>query len=1338
MKRFVVAILGAAGTLAAFGAQYFVDADNGNDGWNGEAAVHQEGTSVGPKRTIQAAVGLADGTTATTISVAPGVYGADQGATSVDGNGTLNRLVIDKANVTIVATGGKEDTHIVGARDDSVAFGQGPNAVRCIYVKTVAPATLYQGIVIKGFTIRDGATYGAGTGANGGAMFCESDSGSRTDKGGALLVDCVVSNCVATRGAALYRGAAYRTLIADNHATCGVRSGGSATDFGSLKSCIVANNHGGCALWSPVAVVGCTVYGNSDGVIGNRYNTDSVFNCLLISNVGNNGFVTGGTDANAPGVVSSVVAGAANLPVTSGGTKSGAGIRDEQCVSTALGDVRLFSDSDAVGAGDASLLTKVKLPTGYEETDYFGQALPSAGVIDAGAVQAAPVARPATRLVRFKDAAFTVDGRLAGPETYFYESDDAPWPKAYELGVRFSSGERCYCVYIDGEARGNYTYNRPLRYDGRVSVVLPPVSNVLSDVVIRARAASRVAYANPDATKASDSYDGLAAAYDGTHGPKLTLQAAAVVATASGNYGLVLAASGVYDKGGAAGPSGEGGQTNRVYVGKTVGIIAQDGPGTATIKGAPDPVTGTVGPGAIRAAWLVRDSYVQGFKITSSYGNGEEKYYSKAAVYMGSGDGSKIVDCEVCGNYAWTAPGMFYGTAERTTFHDNHALCAASGSIFEFGWLVSCVCYDNEIPGDGDSALLKNSARLYGCTVDAGGAKLSTDWSTVRGNAIVNAVTASSAGTDNLVNRDCHFANAADHDYRIGASSPAVGRVTAEHFAQKDYSLYVTGDIDGRALAVTADGAVTAGAYHTALPYAVFLPADGSVEVTGGARVGTNVLAGPIEVTVEAKDTTRPFAGILRNGESLGAAWSQRVSLSGTETVEIVADYGTNWYVNVATGADANGGGSAANPKASLKGAAQHAASGDVIHVARGTYRTETMLHDKKCDYNTTEITIPARLWIKQGVSVVSDEGADVTFIEGAAATDGTDAGLGADAVRGVVMDNNTRLVGFTVTKGHTGTTYGEYDDCTGGGIIAKSYVSSVVENCVISNNAALRSGGAHKCRLVNCRILDNVATRAGSVGRECAYVQCLIDGNVGTNAVMYYSIMDFCTVGAGNVLPSGKSTEVIIDNLNNKNPVRNCLLLSPKVHEWVTNLQHCAFIAGAVKNVSATVDCISTNAEALAVDAEYRPVVGSNAAIDAAVSDPADVPSADLSGFQRVMNGAVDVGALEADWRPAYARKLCGGRFACLSAEPCVRLTDDGVALNGGSLALRTVQDVPPGGLPLNVAWQGSLQMTLDGVSVDPASATGLGPGLHDIAFAGEAEILRCRIQRGLIMSVR
>ena len=95
-----------------------------------------------------------------------------------------------------------------------------------------------------------------------------------------------------------------------------------------------------------------------------------------------------------------------------------------------------------------------------------------------------------------------------------------------------------------------------------------------------------------------------------------------------------------------------------------------------------------------------------------------------------------------------------------------------------------------------------------------------------------------------------------------------------------------------------------------------------------------------------------------------------------------------------------------------------------------------------------------------------------------------------------------------------------------------------------------------------------------------------------------------------------------------------------------------------------------------------------------------------DCAGFQRVYNGAIDVGAHEYDWRGDFAGKLSGEkRFSVAEATPGVTNAVDGVVLSAGAESVTLVWRGKCAGrasLLVSVDGEGELEVKVGGVKVE------------------------------------
>lgn len=247
-------------------------------------------------------------------------------------------------------------------------------------------------------------------------------------------------------------------------------------------------------------------------------------------------------------------------------------------------------------------------------------------------------------------------------------------------------------------------------------------------------------------------------------------------------------------------------------------------------------------------------------------------------------------------------------------------------------------------------------------------------------------------------------------------------------------------------------------------------------------------------------------------------------------------------------------------------------------------------------------------------------------------------------------------------------------------------------DNVVISN-LTLTGGATHDSSDGNDRPENNGGGVYVANGRTgIVIVDCIIDRNEGY-ATTYYPELASCTFGADNTQNGQQDgTAVIVDS----GDIRNCLFLgasralgkTDEAGEVIrTRFYDCVFSPKTKDNLDrqATaqdgnrvfVDASCTAATELAVTEGYTPVIGANAAIDAANAESYDAAlwgETDVYGNPRRVNGRrLDVGAVEADWKETYTKRI-GRRFTVTAADPEVELVEDGVSLPAGASLTATV----------------------------------------------------------------
>lgn len=373
--------------------------------------------------------------------------------------------------------------------------------------------------------------------------------------------------------------------------------------------------------------------------------------------------------------------------------------------------------------------------------------------------------------------------------------------------------------------------------------------------------------------------------------------------------------------------------------------------------------------------------------------------------------------------------------------------------------------------------------------------------------------------------------------------------------------------------------------------------------------------------------------------------------------------------------------GTPVGPKFTLKAGLGLAKSGDTVCVLPGHYR----------DSVVTNGAFLARAVVPDGVKLVSRDGRDVTFIHGAAAVavpdpdERTDAekacGLGADAVRCVHLKGSGSVFGFTLLDGHAvaagkGSQWGQ---CFGGGVYIEGTGFAV--DCVISNCFAVRGAAAYcgeRTRgLVNSIVTDCTGTASGSGVYKIGLWNCIV-GNISGS----YSLVDVdmynCTVKSSLLGNSGASqgwnTVLTGSDAGNNVMVNSCKPSSPhSKSDWSSPDNRTGLVL----------------ATQLLTDSADMPVFGKNVGIDNGnwfhytnnfPEVARDYMYLDAYGRKRVVNGALDVGAVEYDYFDTYACDLAAsGYFAVKSADVDIYRKTDGDAVVGVAI---------PVGSTLQGAW--------------------------------------------------
>ena len=1322
--------------LLSWAAEYFVDAKNGNDAWDGTSSNFVSGVT-GPKRTLQAAANLIKNHNGNIITVLPGVYD-EGGATYGADYSTTNRLCLAYKSVVVRSTGGKEVTHIVGASDSAYEDGCGPAAMRCV----MGPGS-DKGTVLIGFTLRDGHN-----GLN--------ESKNEDRGGGAInvsLYDCTISNCVAkSRGGAGNGCTFVRCRIIGN--TAGNSSCGMACNNSSLANCLVARNYGGATLSYTTKMVNTTVVANygGDPLLSITSGETTLWNCFLAGNYnGQNGF---GSAGNAQTTSKGITYYSYCTNTVCERRAFFADVNDEsvtnaplgQCVSSAFGDGRLLANSVAVGRGDAAYLDMVPIPEGYVHMDLDGNVLPTSGPINCGCFQQT-VASTGARVDFGSSYEWDAGETLPVNKYTTHTFTDA----AETLKIKPSLNGTLYGLYADSENNGDSANYRIPMMDGYVRIVANPDPDFV--IALKVRAAAAKYYV--DCNIGSDDYDGMSPTVESPSvGPKKTL--AGVCAVANANYNLVYVAPGVYDE-----KTCSGTVPTRLSIGRTVGFISSGGIGAATIKGGDQ----------VRCAYLgAANAFLQGFVLADGSSTADTADGHRGSAFYASSVTAKVLDCTIT-NCTASYVIAYRGTLLRSKVVD----CMVNdGPLTYLTMCASSVFAGNRFGVDSSpNTIFYDRSQAFCCTVDAGDQRVyETRVTSAVGNLVVGrplvGTDPASNYFDNVENVDPAFVSRARRDFRLGVLSPALGAVDPQNLARCQATFYLSTDVDGRPLRAV-NGRLTAGAVNNEpLPCVVVgEPRVGALTVENGI-VGTNAIAQESAPIVLTKTLNRPFVGFAKDGEIVTSGTSYTVPApSGTDVSTVMPVYSNVWYV-AKDGDDGNGGGTPGTAKQTIPAAANNVEEGDVILVGPGTYGAEggTMLQTTRLSSGTP--TRPSRVWVKPGVALKSTAGAENTLIVGARATEGADEyGNGADAIRCVALSANASIEGFTLTGGAStalATKESYTDDDATGGVLGESHETSIVRDCIISNNVSCSCGAGFNCRFIGTRIFDNVSKFRASAGRQSDYIGCVIDRNKGNNLCEHYWVFDSNTIGGNNFQSNGYNRPTTLQYPRNGAVIVNSVVLQPsgvigatdKEGTYPYSAVNTVYMKGSGPSPSNEdlVDCIFTNAAACALDADLRPIVGESILIDRArpdaSCDEANAMATDATGAQRVMNGRRDIGGAEGDWRPRYGKDI-GGRAQVVEASPDVVEANGKVTIPGGSRIVfdLTNRRTEAGEYLLSVAvGGGTLSVSVDGEPVEFADAMSIVLPLEsdthrvDVTLAGEkadtAVIQSLRNQSGMLLFVR
>lgn len=406
----------------------------------------------------------------------------------------------------------------------------------------------------------------------------------------------------------------------------------------------------------------------------------------------------------------------------------------------------------------------------------------------------------------------------------------------------------------------------------------------------------------------------------------------------------VWVSNGVYAAGGA--PNGSPAMNNRVCMDKDVTVQSVNGASETLIQGAPDPVTGGLGPDATRCVFMSA-GLLSGFTLTNGYTRADNDWNTQqggggallrggvisncivtacVASHFGGGldlFGGDAWNCLVFGNTSYDGGGLLLegSQAFNCLLRDNRASHNGGGAFFwQSGALNNCTVAGNTATNQGGGVYCYQGGTNNNCIVYSNTTNGVANNYTLNGGGLFaySCTTPAPGGVGNLAN-DPQFADAAAGNYRLLAISPCINK------GMNGSWMADAADLDGqsRILADTVD----MGAYESPAPEVTItntvtsVPPSQATVVLGGTAnetvVGqmtwTNAVSGASGSFAAQAQWTTPAISLAYGQNPLTVTGTNSAGFAASDSITVTREMtppggamafdGVNDYVNVGHGA---------------------------------------------------------------------------------------------------------------------------------------------------------------------------------------------------------------------------------------------------------------------------------------------------------------------------------------------------------------------------------------------------------------------------------------------------